>query len=82
MPENPCTYAKEKDWGQCVWEQIQPFVEDYVTEQIDDAFASLWKTDIQGFQRSLYNMNFTAYTNSCKYGKCVDGVGRPFTERV
>ena len=63
---NPCTYATN-DWGRCVWEQIKPFVEEFVSQQLDEAFSDLWEATIKGYQTRLWALNFTAYTNSELY---------------
>ena len=47
LPENPCTYATE-DWGRCVWEQVKPFVQEFVSDQLDEAFEEIWKATIDG----------------------------------
>ena len=49
LPKNPCTYAT-KDWGRCVWEQVKPFVQEFVSDQLDEAFGQLWKATRWWFQ--------------------------------
>ena len=66
LPSNPCTYATS-DWGKCVWQQIMPFVQSFVAQQIDKAFESLWTKTIQGYQLRLWTLNATAYKNSAHY---------------
>jgi len=64
LPVNPCTYAEEQDWGKCVWEQVKPFVQLFVGQQLDQAFEDLWTASIHGFQSRLWALNATAYHNS------------------
>ena len=66
LPENPCTYATE-DWGRCVWEQVKPFVQEFVSDQLDEAFEEIWKATIEGYQTRLWALNATAYKNSELY---------------
>ena len=66
LPENPRTYAT-KDWGKCVWEQVKPFVQEFVSEQLEEAFEDLWQATLDGFQTRLWALNATAYQNSEKY---------------
>ena len=66
LPENPCTYAT-KDWGRCVWEQVKPFVQEFVSDQLDEAFEEIWKATIDGYQTRLWALNATAYKNSELY---------------
>ena len=63
LPENPCTYATE-NWSRCVWEQVKPFVQEFVSDQLDLAFEEIWKAHIDGFQTRLWALNATAYKNS------------------
>ena len=63
LPENPCTYATE-DWGRCVWEQVKPFVQEFVSDQLDEAFEEIWKATMDGYQSRLWALNATAYKNS------------------
>ena len=63
LPENPCTYAT-KDWGRCVWEQVKPFVQEFVSDQLDEAFEEMWKATIDGYHTKLWALNETAYKNS------------------
>ena len=63
LPVNPCTFAT-KDWGRCVWEQVKPFVQEFVSDQLDEAFEEIWKATIDGFQTRLWALNATAYKNS------------------
>ena len=64
LPVNPCTYAASKDWGRCVWEQVKPFVQEFVSDQLDEAFEEIWKATIDGYQTRLWALNATAYKNS------------------
>ena len=32
LPVNPCTFAEKEDWGRCVWEQVKPFVQEFVED--------------------------------------------------
>ena len=66
LPENPCTYATQ-DWGRCVWEQVKPFVQEFVSDRLDEAFEELWKATIDGYQTRLWALNATAYKNSELY---------------
>ena len=66
LPVNPCTYAAN-DWGRCVWEQIKPFVQEFVSQQLDEAFSDLWEATIKGYQTRLWALNFVAYKNSELY---------------
>ena len=63
LPANPCTYATE-NWGRCVWEQVKPFVQEFVSDQLDEAFEDIWKATIDGYQTRLWFLNDTAYQNS------------------
>ena len=63
LPVNPCTFAT-KDWGRCVWEQVKPFVQEFVSDQLDEAFEDIWKATIEGYQTRLWALNATAYKNS------------------
>ena len=63
LPANPCTYATE-DWGRCVWEQVKPFVQEFVSDQLDAAFEEIWKATFEGYQTRLWALNVTAYKNS------------------
>ena len=67
LPSNPCTYASSSDWGKCVWQQIMPFVQSFVAQQFDQAFAALWQATILGYQSRLWALNATAYQNSEHY---------------
>ena len=66
LPVNPCTFAT-KDWGRCVWEQVKPFVQEFVSDQLDEAFEEIWKATIDGYQTRLWALNATAYKNSELY---------------
>ena len=50
LPVNPCTFAEAEDWGRCVWEQVKPFVQEFVEDQLDDAFGDLWDDGLPQFQ--------------------------------
>ena len=63
LPENPCTYATE-DWGRCVWEQVKPFVQEFVSDQLDEAFEDIWKATMEGYQTRLWALFATANKNS------------------
>ena len=63
LPANPCTHATE-DWGRCVWEQVKPFVQEFVSDQLDEAFEETWKATIEGYQTRLWALNALAYKNS------------------
>ena len=64
LPSNPCTFATSTDWGKCVWQEILPFVQTFVSQQFDQAFESLWQATILGYQSRLWALNTTAYLNS------------------
>ncbi|OLQ15343.1 hypothetical protein AK812_SmicGene387 [Symbiodinium microadriaticum] len=38
LPTNPCTYATT-DWGKCVWQEIKPFVQFFVQQQLNELLA-------------------------------------------
>ena len=63
LPANPCTHATE-NWGRCVWEQVKPFVQEFVRDQLDEAFEEIWKATIDGYQTRLWALNATVYMNS------------------
>ena len=66
LPTNPCTYATE-NWGRCVWEQVKPFVEEFVDLKIDQTFEELWEATIKGYQNRLWALNATAYRDSTHF---------------
>ena len=66
LPVNPCTFATE-DWGRCVWEQVKPFVQEFVEDQLDDAFGHIWDATIKGYKTRLWALNATVYRNSKLY---------------
>ncbi|CAE7867479.1 ANP2, partial [Symbiodinium necroappetens] len=55
------------DWGRCVWEQVKPFVQEFVEDQLDDAFGDLWDATINGYKTRLWALNATVYRNSKLY---------------
>lgn len=63
LPTNPCTYATT-DWGKCVWQEIKPFVQFFVQQQLNQAFDTFWTARIQGYQSRLWAMNSSAYQDS------------------
>ena len=65
LPVNPCTFAE--DWGRCVWEQVKPFVQEFVSDKLDEAFADIWTATFEGYQTRLWALNATAYENSEKF---------------
>ncbi|CAE7454375.1 SPCC736.13, partial [Symbiodinium microadriaticum] len=67
LPVNPCTFAEAEDWGRCVWEQVKPFVQEFVEDQLDDAFGDLWDATINGYKTRLWALNATVYHNSKLY---------------
>ena len=67
LPVNPCTFAEAEDWGRCVWEQVKPFVQEFVEDQLDDAFGDLWDATINGYKTRLWDLNATVYRNSKLY---------------
>ncbi|CAE7917158.1 ANP2 [Symbiodinium sp. KB8] len=67
LPVNPCTFAEAKDWGRCVWEQVKPFVQEFVEDQLDDAFGNIWDATINGYKTRLWALNDTVYHNSKLY---------------
>ena len=40
LPVNPCTFVTQ-DWGRCVWEQVKPFVQEFVSDQLDESFEEI-----------------------------------------
>ncbi|CAE7250865.1 unnamed protein product [Symbiodinium natans] len=50
---NPCHDAEAGDWGKCVWQQVQPFVQKYVAHEINGVFDELWQAHILGFGSTL-----------------------------
>ncbi|CAE7870577.1 ANP2 [Symbiodinium necroappetens] len=67
LPVNPCTFAETEDWGRCVWEQVKPFVQEFVEDQLDDTFGDLWDATINGYKTRLWALNATVYHNSKLY---------------
>ncbi|CAK8996782.1 unnamed protein product [Durusdinium trenchii] len=65
LPANPCTFAE--DWGRCVWEQVKPFVQEFVSDKLDEAFADIWRATFEGYQTRLWALNATANKNSKKF---------------
>ena len=63
LPENPCTYRSD-DWGRCVWEQVKPFVQEFVSDQLDEAFETIWRATLDGYQTQLWALKTTASKNS------------------
>mmetsp|Transcript_78563 Transcript_78563/g.197408 ORF Transcript_78563/g.197408 Transcript_78563/m.197408 type:complete len:533 (+) Transcript_78563:65-1663(+) len=64
-PSGPCHLAV--NYGQCMWQQVKPFVEQYVQDQIADSFEQMWRAYILGYQREWSGINSTAYDNSQKF---------------
>ncbi|CAE7358775.1 unnamed protein product [Symbiodinium natans] len=46
-PTNPCTYAKKNKWGECVWGQVQQYVERYVTSYVQKALQKYNKGQLR-----------------------------------
>ena len=66
LPVNPCTFATQ-NWGECVWQQVKPYVEKFVDKKLDETFETLWNVSIEGYQSRLWAINRTAYINSDRY---------------
>lgn len=49
LPVNPCTFAT-KNWGECVWQQVKPYVEKFVDKKLDETFETLWNVSIEGYR--------------------------------
>ena len=61
-----CTFAT-KNWGECVWQQVKPYVEKFVDKKLDETFETLWNVSIEGYQSRLWAINRTTYINSDRY---------------
>ena len=43
---------------------MKPFVQEFVSDQLDEAFEEIWKATIDGYHTRLWALNATAYKNS------------------
>ncbi|CAE7728305.1 unnamed protein product [Symbiodinium sp. CCMP2592] len=64
LPENPCSHAGGDDWSKCVWEQIKPFVQKFVKQELDKKFEEIWTAYLKGYKLALWELNNTAFHDS------------------
>ena len=50
---NPCANVIAEDWGKCVWQQILPFAQRFLTFKLEEAFDAFYGATIQGIRYSM-----------------------------
>jgi hypothetical protein len=65
-PDNPCTGAVKDDWAKCVWQQVFPFVKQYVDMRLDEDWEKTYMAKIDGVKTVMMNINQTVYDDSVK----------------
>lgn len=62
--QNPCHGLTETIWAKCVWQQIFPFVQQFVDAKIDDLVEKLWEAKLDGYQSNLWYIHTTVKENT------------------
>ena len=55
LPTNPCTYATNADWGNCVWGQVEKYVKSYVQTSEQEALIQFQEKNLQTELKTIHD---------------------------